>query len=662
MYKFKSSSKTQPSQEKACFLKFLRGFYLAVMLIFLFLGSGFTQTPKVKPTLPSKVFIKDATQKPQVNVSSKALAVLFENMFSSLQFAKSRAIDPESRRNDNFYWELTTYQTHPINNNPISKNWKEKLLWRKIPSGAVYGRWEISAVPFPPGDDASFNGIIEEGIIETNGADSIFFDMDYTDFANVNTDAINIKSGVFKNLKITDGRVNQPDTKPGQRPAKTPVRDINFNKAFYSNFQLKVDSARKFYIRIVPLDANKNAMSKFSNDIIMQEQWNKPLVKKPKIGKPPLSEDYVITGIKYIPVHFPEDAFYRCTVVTGYNEEFFKNYPDMAQSFKAAYPIGAVFCPQPPKDKAWYEKVIGGVLGFIEKAINGASEYYNDTKNYFKKKFMEFNCKANGSTILINPTSEFQKIAIQKAGGQNICEYLSDAVFDYGMTSVGLPPSLPNTADLTKMAEGQIVDLACDKIEMETNMSVQDDVREAIRSQVHNYIVEQSKKGTINCGFVNFKAYPAGQFQTAYLEVEVTRVSQNSNKTGVVDFSVSDKTTRNYISYNKIAKKSESRELSCNLFESTSASVPYLKNIGDKTTIYVVLKPQASYITSENGTEVITKITADPPIGEWYTPPIPTYEGYANTDGFQILCKGASTTKFKLGLKTANGLFCLFNN
>lgn len=657
MNKFKPISKRLLPQKNDTSLKFLRNRCLSFIVGLLFVAPSIAQIPKVKPTLPSKVIINDATPKPRVSVSSKALSVAFENKFSSLQFAESKAVDFESRQNNNFYWELSTYKIHPISDKPISKNWKEKLLWRKIPPGAVYGRWEISALPFPPGNDANFNGIISEGFIETNRVDSIFFDINYTDFANIDISTLGIKSGAFKNLKITNDKEMQPASKPGQRPAKTALQDINFNKALFSNFQIKVDSARKFYIRLVPLDANKNAMSKVSNDIVMQEQWNKPLTKPPKIGRPPLANDYIITGIKYIPVHFPEADFFGCTTVTGYNEEYFKNYPDIAQSFKAAYPIGAVFCPQPPQDKAWYEEVIGGLAGFIIKAIDGASAYYNDTKNYFKKKFMEFNCKANGGIAVINPTSKLQQLA-----GHDVCETLSNAAFDYGMAAVGLPPTLPNTADFINLTEGQIVDLACDKVEMETGVPLPEEAREGIRSQVHNYVVEQSKKGTINGGFVNFKADPRGEFRTAYLEVEVTRVSNHSNKTETVDFSVNDETSRNYLSYNKIAKKKESRYLKCNLFESTTASVPYLKNIGDKTTIYVVLKPQASYITSEHGTDVITNISVNPPIGEWYTPPAPRYEEYASTDGFQILCTGASTTKFKLGLKTANGLLCLFNN
>ena len=67
---------------------------------------------------------------------------------------------------------------------PGQKLDKRNLMWRKIPSQAVYGRWEISLLPFPPGYDPSFSGIIRSGLIETHGSDSVYFILNYLDNAN----------------------------------------------------------------------------------------------------------------------------------------------------------------------------------------------------------------------------------------------------------------------------------------------------------------------------------------------------------------------------------------------------------------------------------------------------------------------------------------------
>ena len=600
----------------------------------------------------------------------KQITDVLANSFSLLQYANLLK-DPDCRSAACMVWEFSKYRTNDINKDPKSKNWNQMVMWRRIPAGTLYGRWEISTLPFPPGVDPGFTGVISQGIVETKGLDSVYFQLTYTDAANMQTRE-QANAGINNSTGITINKTTIPVTINGQTTRKTTKPVFIFDKSVLSKFRAGTHDERKFYIRIVPLDANKNALQKISNEIVMQEhfyEWKPP---------PPteyLANDYMITSVKYVPIHYPEAEFLNCTIITGYNnppspkqqslnpwglndsQVFGLSQNDFNDYFQKAFPVGTVLCPQPPKQKSWYEKAFDGVTGFLKKTIDGAANFYNNTKNYLKKKFKEFNCNADGSIAVINPVSK-----LQEAAGPEVCESLSGAAFDYGMAVVGLPPSLPNTADLTKMAEGQIVDLACDKLEQETGIPVPDEAREAIRNEFHNNLEQETAKGTVNCGMFNAKPHPRGQFQTAYLAVEVTRVAKVCKKKEIVGFSVSDLTSRTFSSWNAKTNKNEMRNVKFNMFESTSSAVPYLENIGDKTTVYIVLKPQESYTQIDKNTGVITSISRSPQIGEWNTPPTPTYEGYTHTSGFQLLCNGGSVTNFSLGLKSVNGLSVSYTN
>ncbi len=632
----------------------LKIFTIACILFFTCNQFGFAQAPVIRNSAPktlphsTKPKIKPVAKNENLKISSKVVTNALSSYYSLLNFADQRSNDYESHDRSNFYLELTKWQSKEISDLPESKNWSRKLLWRKIPKTAAYGRWEISLLPFPPEEDSKFTGVIRKGLVETKGADSLFFTLNYSDVEEANLiikrNANNSNNG---NIKLKNTTV--PENQENQPREKTIYQDIKNDKAVLSQFQFETDGPRKFYIRIVPLDERKMPLRKISNDIVMQEVRDKALEPPPLA----LYYDYVITDIKYVPVHFPDPNFQNCVIVTGYND---LNAPSFFQQMKDAFPIGRTFCPEPPEDKPWYEKVFNSVTGFIKSTIDGAANFYNSTKQYVKDKFKELNCHANGTITLINPVSKLQEVA-----GPDVCEAISGAAFDYGMVAVGIPPTLPNSDDLTKMAEGQIVDLACDKIESETGAPVPEFAREQIRNQTHEYLTQQASKGTINSGgYVNFKAHPLGQFQTAYLQVEVTRVSKKSPQKGIVDFPVSDYTSRTLKIYDDVKKKSEPLNVFFNLFEKTTGYVPYLENIGDKTIVYIILKPQDSYAHYDVYPNKINGIRSYPTIQEY--PPDPTYEGNAYTTGFQILCGRGSTTKFNFGLKKADAVNLVFTN
>jgi hypothetical protein len=600
-----------------------------------------------------------------LKIPAKNVWSIMADQFSMLRFAQVES-DPDCKSNDCRTWKYTSQEMNHTTMADNAKSWAKKVAWKRFPAGTVYGRWEIAILPFPPGDDPNFTGIVHSGLVETKGIDSVYFDLTYSDKANMTAPSvgttITVKPGTLGAVRSV------PAAQPSQRPAKAdeqPMLLAKLDKSVLSQFATNTKGERTFYIRILPLDANKNVLGKISNDITLNERFYD---FKPAPQLQYLTNDYTITAVKYVQVQQPEPNFANCAIVTGYNEQpkdpgqsnpYIKNLshdPAFVSSFKASIPIGTTLCPSPPKDKAWYEKAFDGVTGFIAKTIDGAANFYNETKNYLKNKFKEFNCSANGTITVINPVSKLQQVA-----GPEVCEALSGAAFDYGMAVVGLPPSLPNTSDFAQMAKGQIVELACDKIESETGVPIPDEVREKLTKEFHDNMVAQSNNGTVSTGFMQVKPHPKGQFRPAYLEIEVTRTGNTAKQKGLVSFSVSDVTTRSISAWSPVQKEKLPVDLKGNLFVETYTSVPFLENVGDKTTIYLVLKPQESYVHTDKKTGGTGSVQKWPPLGEWHTPPTPTYQGLTYTPGFQVLGSG-SLTKFGLGLKVAEGVTLSFNN
>jgi hypothetical protein len=371
------------------------------------------------------------------------------------------------------------------------------------------------------------------------------------------------------------------------------------------------------------------------------------MIPQAKPKGPTIQDDYTITNIKYVPVHFPDVRFSMCNIVTGYNmnkiDSFFGG-KSMAKQFMQAYPIGTTICPKYEEDEgAWYEKAFNGITGFIEKVVNGASEFYSDTKNYIKNKIATSVCSIAPSDV------------------KSECESVAGYAFDGAMAAAGIPPSLPNMDDLTRMAEGQIVDLACDKLEKETGVPVPDFVREEIREQFHNEVKAASDSRMVDCGFLKVKPHPEGFFRTAYLEIEVTRTGYQYKNKDIAGIGIENVCNRTDI-YCESCTPTGDKNLRFNLFERTFTEVPFLPHVGDKTTLIVVLKPQESWIQKDPATGKTQRVGKAYPINEWVTPVEPTYWGAANSPGFNLLCTNSIITFDFGGMKVAEGISRTFHH
>jgi hypothetical protein len=566
-----------------------------------------------RPTAP-----KVQPAKPIVNTIKQLDSAKSVSQFSKLHFAYKTQSEPDCKKPECFTVQYLTSNWRDITLTPGSENWNEPLVWRRIPPSALYGKFEVSLTPLPQA-----NEILLSGIIDTKGRDSVAFNINYVEpfkSSTRETNQMQTNQKILNNVNQSNARFKIVD--------KTVYDKIN-----------KVPDNRTFFIRIIPLDARKNPLPNISNSVTLTQTWMKLVQTKP--NAPTIYDDYTITNVKYVPVHFPNPNFWGCNIVVGYNQSEIEKFPggkNTAQLFMQKFPIGTTICPKYEKDEgAWYEKAFKGVTGFIEKAVNGASNFYSDTKNFIKNKISTSICSIAPSEV------------------KSECESVAGYAFDGAMVAAGIPPSLPNMDDLTKMAEGQIVDIACDKLEKETGVPVPDVVKDKIKEEFHQQVKASSDSRMVDCGFLKVKPHSEGFFKTAYLEIEVTRTGNKYKNKAIAGIGIEDVCDRNDI-YCENCYPMGNKNLRFNLFERTYTEVPFLPNVGDKTTVMVVLKPQESWIHDNPKTGKIEKVGKDYSINKFTTPVEPTYEGAANSPGFNTLCNKSTITFGFGGIKVAQGV------
>ncbi len=260
------------------------------------------QTPViVRPTNPNVLRVPKEIKAPsrqintpttpiEIGVFNKEVFSYFTNMFSLLQFSNYIGGGKEFPT----YWESSKTSIHEIYpESPKTKNWKKTFTWRKIPAGTAFGLWQISTLPFALTNDPNFTGVIRSGEIKTNGADSVYFEINYTDDTNMESREkfpglrinkknipIQIKktpitTNDLEEVALADASVNnnqklntrvQNNTMTTNEVAQTTIiPSIDLPK---SKFKVFGDGTRKFYIRLIPLDATRKLLEKISNEVV----------------------------------------------------------------------------------------------------------------------------------------------------------------------------------------------------------------------------------------------------------------------------------------------------------------------------------------------------------------------------------------------------------
>lgn len=475
-----------------------------------------------------------------------------------------------------------------ISNKGQTPQWKADFIWYAIPDGAQSARVEISAMPFSAEESPA---LIQTKMVQRNKKDSIEFTIDFKE------------------------NPNAPDYTPRGNAEVLPVKRIN-NYFPYKNFIKELAPVivpGVYYVRLTPLNANGQPVSKPGNTIkIVPDYISFPIPPAPT-SEDSLQSDYEITAVKYTSMHYPEQQYTQCMIITGYNDGY-KVGPmgntwndQLLNSFKQALPIGTRVCPAPPKQKSWYEEAFDDVTNAAAIAVNGASKLYTETKDYLKNKFSEYMC--NYDPVVSTNKKMLEQTGLSKQKIDEGCNTATGVAFELAMTYAGMPPSIPNYDEMCRMARGQLVEILVQTAVEKTGMPCDEFCRKQIEEGLNKMIEESAKKNIQNGGFFNYKPDPAGQYRAPYVEIEITRkrITQKGsalftklNFTPIVDKTVSQKDIKG-IPYSVNIS-------SANLYENIQLPVPYLKNVGDKIKLVAVLTPKMAYVVTGCSDKRITGI------------------------------------------------------
>lgn len=176
------------------------------------------------------------------------------------------------------------------------------------------------------------------------------------------------------------------------------------------------------------------------------------------------------------------------------------------------------FPPPEEEDKAWYEELFDGIVGFFEDLWKAVQTIVNEVSATYN------NLKAG----LINSIAELCPIESLK----DEFKLALEGLVNYGLMSVGIPPALPNFDDLSEMSMDYLAEVALTEAGIPSN-----EITQALVTEVAEGIENEMEKATnhadynpINSAFL--KLDPDYLYRPAYVDVEIYNSTSVSSIAG----------------------------------------------------------------------------------------------------------------------------------
>lgn len=320
-----------------------------------------------------------------------------------------------------------------------------EFRWSGNNISSLQGRVQISLNQFPPTADLNPQGLMAEKDIA-----SIIFEIDFGEVLGIGPNVKTMTKPTEGPLQADSG-LNSQGINPGVI-GLYPGANSGSQNSFQLGQQpgnLQVSPISKgiltanpidFYVRVLPMQ-NGKLVGKPSNTVIAHYVPPDPNLNiDVEIVNPAYVEPIYQTKIlKYVPPDFEDPNRWGCVVVTGYDEEILKMNIN-GDIYKSQYPIGYEKCPDPYEggNTPTIGSVLGDVFSGFKSLFNFVTGLYNDIKAFAIDLILD-----------ILPCGEVE----------DICKSVISAAVDYGLTAVGLPPSLPDFDQFAAAAKGELVDM-----------------------------------------------------------------------------------------------------------------------------------------------------------------------------------------------------------
>jgi hypothetical protein len=409
-------------------------------------------------------------------------------------------------------------------------------------TGADYGLWQVSSVPFQP--DTSFNPacLLLTGKANGKGTPDEPFVFGI-DFSQIKPKVENVHLSPFDNFidqsplflspfspeKMdisTQQVVGSPKWGVSQMGLEKGPIPVPFDPCSQN---MSSDGKTTYYVRLIPMKASQvSGVSSNTVKVIFNPEGQ----IKFTIPSPPVLPEvpyYDVRLLNFTGVHVPNYQYEYCVEVVE------NKIPPGSLNPWANVKPGDKICPKVFK---------GGneddLLNIIEDAINYISGLYNKLSDWAT----DLVDKLNPLCIQAKLGSSALKVGEKEV--KDACHFIAAAAVTAAKTYVGLPPSLPNYDQLTELGKKNMVDLAAQELE-NSGVPCPDECKDVIRKGI-DYSIEQIKANMNNSSCIGeqeahengieplctppgiiTKPDPRGQPAPAVVEVQVTR---RPNSTG----------------------------------------------------------------------------------------------------------------------------------
>jgi hypothetical protein len=307
--------------------------------------------------------------------------------------------------------------------------------WHSPLPSVTHGVWQVSMAPPLSTPNLAQPGLLAFGTVPVGESD---FQIDFRPLVLPDYPPPETASGLEYGSAVPGYAVAQPFG-VGGAPAQTQPKPTGGaaatavaigNAGVTPAYLVQLLKPAMLYVRLVPM-SGEQPVDAVSNAVTFTLFLKDPSPPQVTMPMPPALNVTVDFDRPYLPD--PEYTF--CVRVIDNPNPFFSN-PPYGAPYQVAH-IGDTVCPTFPSDDDDFD------LFDVFTAAGALWDEIVSAYAYLKEQAIGLLVSASGCTAFLPP---------------NTCNTLAAIAVDAALIAIGIPPELPNTAELLALAEGELVD------------------------------------------------------------------------------------------------------------------------------------------------------------------------------------------------------------
>ncbi len=342
--------------------------------------------------------------------------------------------------------ELVAWTKHGAVSNPLSKDFR----WLTNATGVDSLVWQVAAFPMSPNLAPDIPGVLLQKVEPLkDGTQGGEFPIDFRPLFAPPAPTAKIgdvlSGGLVQQLNLAEfgAIVSAPPSPVGSPPPASGV------EAHAATWLLPHFTPSVLYVRAIPMDGAKVAaeVSNFVKFTVVSDGFSIDTKATFPPGPQPTTKP---SGLKpyslvleFTPPKNANEQFADCVLVTGFAPAVPGGLPGELGG-KGNLKVGDFFCEFHGSTSGWtLAGAFEDFVDFVADAWDAVTEAWAWIQEQFAKAIAKYSLC---STI----------------AGSDFCEGIAKVAISVALTSVGIPPSLPNTKELIALGKGELKDALID--------------------------------------------------------------------------------------------------------------------------------------------------------------------------------------------------------